>query len=76
MRPIGRDKRDTNRIGEVSEAAIITRFLQLGYVILTPYGGNQRYDVVIEDITDSSGAFSAKQPELMKVDQYLGLILQ
>ena len=50
MRPIGRDKRDTNRIGEISEAAIITRFLQLGYVILTPYGGNQRYDVVIEDI--------------------------
>jgi len=42
-------RRDTNRIGEISESAIITRFLQLGYVVLTPYGGNQRYDLVIED---------------------------
>ncbi len=49
MKLVGRDKRDTNRIGEISEAAIITRFLQLGYVVLTPYGGNQRYDLVIED---------------------------
>ena len=46
---LGKEKRDTNRIGEISEAAIITRFLQLGYVVLTPYGGNQRYDMVIED---------------------------
>lgn len=46
---IGRGKHDTNRTGEISEAAIITRFLQLGYVVLTPYGGNQRYDLVIED---------------------------
>src|SRR6266436_10228801 len=49
MRLLGRDKRDTNRIGEISESAIITRFLQLGYIVLTPYGGNQRYDLVIED---------------------------
>jgi hypothetical protein len=46
---LGRGKHDTNRTGEISEAAIITRFLQLGYVVLTPYGGNQRYDLVIED---------------------------
>ena len=46
---IGRDKRDTIRIGDISESAIITRFLQLGYTVLTPYGGNQRYDLVIED---------------------------
>ncbi len=46
---LGKGKRDTNRAGEISEAAIITRFLQLGYVVLTPYGGNQRYDLVIED---------------------------
>ena len=46
---LGKEKRDTNRVGEISEAAIITRFLQLGYVVLTPYGGNQRYDLVIED---------------------------
>ena len=46
---LGKGKHDTNSIGDISEAAIITRFLQLGYVVLTPYGGNQRYDLVIED---------------------------
>lgn len=46
---LGKGKRDTNSIGDISESAIITRFLQLGYVVLTPYGGNQRYDLVVED---------------------------
>ena len=46
---LGKGKRDTNSIVDISESAIITRFLQLGYVVLTPYGGNQRYDLVIED---------------------------
>ena len=46
---LGKGKRDTNAIGDISESAIITRFLQLGYVVLTVYGGNQRYDLVIED---------------------------
>ena len=45
----GNSKRTTNTIGDISEAAIIARFLQLGYVVLTVYGGNQRYDLVIED---------------------------
>jgi hypothetical protein len=40
----GKRKRDTNAIGEISESAIATRFLQLGYMLLLPYGGNQRYD--------------------------------
>ncbi|MGH2495013.1 MAG: group I intron-associated PD-(D/E)XK endonuclease [Ktedonobacteraceae bacterium] len=42
-------KRTTNTIGDISEAAIIARFLQIGYVVLTVYGGNQRYDLLIED---------------------------
>lgn len=46
---LGKGKRTTNSIGEISEAAIIARFLQLGYIVLTVYGGNQRYDLVIED---------------------------
>src|SRR5215472_14301005 len=46
---LGNGNRDTNSVGDISEAAIITRFLQLGYVVLTPYGGNQRYDLIIED---------------------------
>jgi hypothetical protein len=45
----GKDKRTTNSIGNISEAAIITRFLQPGYVVLTPYGGNHRYDLVVEN---------------------------
>ena len=35
----GKGKHTTNSIGDISEAAIIARFLQLGYGVLTPYGG-------------------------------------
>ena len=42
-------KRHTDKTGDISEAAIITRLLQSGYVVLTPYGKNHRYDLVIED---------------------------
>ncbi len=59
-------KRDTNRVGEISEAAIITRFLQLGYVVLTPYGGNQRYDLVIED---ADGHFWRIQCKTGRIDE-------
>lgn len=45
----GKSKRDTNQIGDISEAAIILRFLQLGYTVLAPYGGNLRYDLMVED---------------------------
>ncbi len=44
-----RSKYNTNHIGNISEAAITTRFLQLGYVVLLPHGRKQRYDLVIED---------------------------
>jgi PD-(D/E)XK endonuclease len=63
---LGKGKRDTNRIGEISEAAIITRFLQLGYVVLVPYGGNQRYDLVIED---SEGQFWRVQCKSGQLDE-------
>ena len=46
---LGKGKRDTNAIGDISEATIVARFLQLGYVVLTVFGGNERYDLVIED---------------------------
>jgi len=42
-------KRHTDKTGDISKAAIITRLLQSGYVVLTPYGKNHRYDLVIED---------------------------
>lgn len=63
---LGKGKRDTNRVGEISEVAIIARFLQLGYVVLTPYGGNQRYDLVIED---ADGQFWRIQCKTGRIDE-------
>ena len=42
-------KRHTDKTGDISEAAITTRLLQANYIVLTPYGKNHRYDIVIED---------------------------
>jgi len=63
---LGNNKRTTNNIGDISEAAIIARFLQLGYVVLTPYGGNQRYDLVIED---AEGQFWRIQCKTGRIDE-------
>src|SRR5689334_15949865 len=56
----GKRKRDTNAIGEISESAIATRFLQLGYMLLLPYGGNQRYDMMIEDDEEETWRIQCK----------------
>ena len=42
-------RRHTDKTGDISEAAIITRLLQSGYVVLSPHGKNHRYDFVIKD---------------------------
>ena len=42
-------KRHTQKTGDISESAVITRLLQCGYIVLTPYGQMHRYDLVIED---------------------------
>lgn len=39
---------DTKTVGERSEALILARFLQKGYVVLQPFGDNQRYDLVVD----------------------------
>ena len=44
-----RPKQNHKAIGERSEAIITARLLEAGYNVLTPYGDNQRYDLVIED---------------------------
>jgi ribosomal protein S27E len=46
---LGKGRPDSKRKGHISESAIVTRFLQCGYIVLTPYGGSERYDLVIED---------------------------
>jgi len=42
-------KQNNKTIGERSEAIIIAKFLEVGYGVLTPFGDNRRYDLVIED---------------------------
>lgn len=42
-------KRHTQKTGDISESAVVTRLLQCGYVVLLPYGQMHRYDLVIED---------------------------
>lgn len=42
-------RRHTDKTGGISEAAIIVRLLRAGYIVLTPYGKNHRYDLLIED---------------------------
>jgi hypothetical protein len=42
-------KRHTQKTGDISESAVITRLLQCGYIVLTPYGQMHRYDLLIED---------------------------
>ncbi|RYF52236.1 MAG: hypothetical protein EOO38_00885 [Cytophagaceae bacterium] len=38
----------TKQKGELAEAMILARFLQLGWVVLTPFGDSQRYDLVVD----------------------------
>jgi hypothetical protein len=42
-------KQNPKAVGERSQAIIIFRLLEAGYNVLTPYGDNTRYDLVIED---------------------------
>ena len=39
---------NTKQIGDTSEAMVIARLTQNGYVVLKPLGDNQRYDLAIE----------------------------
>ena len=36
-------------IGEVSEGVVLAHLLKRGYIVLLPFGNNQRYDFVIDD---------------------------
>ena len=42
-------KQNPKAVGERSQVIIIFRLLEAGYNVLTPYGDNTRYDLVIED---------------------------
>lgn len=38
------------QLGELSQAHITARLLEVGHTVLTPYGDSSRYDLVIEDV--------------------------
>jgi PD-(D/E)XK endonuclease len=42
-------KQNPKAVGEQSEAIIIAKLPGVGYRVLTPFGDNRRYDLVIED---------------------------
>lgn len=42
-------KSNKKALGERSQAIIMFKLLEAGYNVLTPYGDNTRYDLVIED---------------------------
>ncbi len=44
-----RPKQNHKATGERTEAIIIAKFLEVGYGVLTPFGDNLRYDLIIED---------------------------
>ena len=64
-------KRHTQKTGDISESAVVTRLLQCGYFVLTPYGQNHRYDLVIED---ADGKFWRVQVKTGWVDEEQALI--
>lgn len=41
-------KRNTKNTGDFSEAMLLAAFVRKGTPVLTPFGDNQRYDLVIE----------------------------
>jgi hypothetical protein len=42
-------ERNHKAIGELSQAYIVARLIEIGYNVLVPYGDNLRYDLIIED---------------------------
>jgi hypothetical protein len=47
--PPRRDKQSDSELGKQGETFVIARFMAVGYVVLVPVDGTQRYDMVIED---------------------------
>lgn len=36
-------------VGELAEAKILSRLIEIGRIVLIPFGNNQRYDLVVDD---------------------------
>jgi hypothetical protein len=48
-RDVGRIKRDTKSIGDISELRVASALAELGYAVSKPLGENQRYDLIADD---------------------------
>jgi PD-(D/E)XK endonuclease len=58
-------------VGERSEAILIAKLLEAGYSILTPFGDNRRYDLVIEDADSHFYRIQCKTGWLEKDGAYI-----
>lgn len=41
-------RNNTKQIGDISEAKVISRFIELGITVSIPFGDNQRYDLIAD----------------------------
>lgn len=49
FKPVPKAKFCSKEVGERTEAIIIAKLMECGYIVLIPFGNSQRYDLVIED---------------------------
>lgn len=65
-------KRHPKSVGQQTEAAIISRLLEVGYNMLVPYlGENLRYDLVIEDADGKFWRVQCKTGKLHSSEEYI-----
>ncbi len=57
-------KRDTKKIGTVSELMVMAALMRAGYRLAIPYGENCRYDVIIEGADGSLARVQVKTGRL------------
>ena len=69
-------KQNNKTIGEHSEAILIAKLLEVGYGVLTPFGDNRRYDLVIEDADGNFHRVQCKTGRVAKDGAYMSLELQ
>ena len=39
---------NTKTVGDISEAKVLAKFIELGWAVMIPFGENQRYDLVLD----------------------------
>ena len=64
-------KQNNKTIGERSEAILIAKLLESGYGVLTPFGDNSRYDLVIEDADGKFYRVQCKTGRVAKDGAYI-----